>query len=99
MKLRIFNIYLQANNTHIQQWLVLEKEILNHIQQAYHHQFRIIVMGDFNVDVDNSSINRQHRMLKLNFIQQLAALDLYDSYNLVHKNTSSKIHITWSHPT
>ena len=98
MKLRIFNIYLQANNTHIQQWLVLEKEILNHIQQAYHHQFRIIVMGDFNVDVDNSHINRQYRALKLNFIYQLAALDLYDNYNLVHKDTFSKIHTTWSHP-
>ncbi len=68
VKLRIFNIYLHANNTHIQQSLTLEKEILDHIQQAHRRQFRIIVMGDFNVDVDNSYINKQHHMLKLNFI-------------------------------
>ncbi len=47
---------------------MLEKEILDHIQQAYHRQFRIIIIGDFNVDVDNSQINRQHYALKLNFI-------------------------------
>ena len=55
-------------------------------------------MEDFNIVVDNSFINRQYRVLKLNFIQQLATLDLYDSYNLVHKDTFSKIHTTWSHP-
>ncbi len=56
-------------------------------------------MSDFNVDIDNSHINRQYCMLKLNFIQQLAALNLYDSYNLVHKDTISKEHTTWSHPS
>jgi len=62
VKLRIFNIYLQANNAHIQQSLLLEKEILEYIQQAHRCQFRIIVIGDFNVNVDNSYINRQHHM-------------------------------------
>jgi len=33
-------------------------------------------------------------MLKLDFIQQLAALDLYDSYSLVYKDTSLKTHTT-----
>ena len=78
---------------------MLEKEILDHIQQAHHRQFRVIVMGDFNVNVNNSLINRQHRTLKLNFIYQLAALDIYNCYNLVYKDTTSKVHTTWSHPT
>ena len=54
-------------------------------------------MEDFNIDVDNSNINRQHHTLKLNFIHQLAALDMYDCYNLVHKDTTLNVHITWSH--
>ncbi len=99
VKLRIFNIYLHANNTHIHQRLVLEKEILDHIQQAHHYQFRIIIMRNFNIDIDNLHINRQYHMLKLNFIQQLAVLDMYDCYNLVHKDTILKAHMTWSHPT
>ncbi len=48
-------------------------------------------------NVNNPLINKQHYNLKLNFIQQLAALDLYNSYNLIHKDTTLKTHTTWSH--
>jgi len=39
-------------------------------------------MGDFNVDIDNSSLNRQFHTAKLHFISQLTELDLVDSYDL-----------------
>ncbi len=40
-------------------------------------------MRDFNVDINTPSLNRQHQATKLQFINQLKALDFVDSYNLI----------------
>ena len=47
-------------------------------------------MRDFNVDINNPSINQQHRFIKLQFISQLKELDLVDSYDLVSSDANSK---------
>ncbi len=47
-------------------------------------------MKNFNVDIDDSSLNRQYRAIKLQFINQLKALDFIDSYNLIGQDDCYK---------
>ena len=56
-KLRIIQIYLHANNAHLSARLELEKEILLHIQFAHTRNYHTIIIGDFNVDIDNPAVN------------------------------------------
>jgi len=56
-KLRIIQIYLQANNTQLQVRIVLEKEILQHLCFAHSCNYHTILMGDFNIDINNSLVN------------------------------------------
>ncbi len=61
-------------------------------------QFGISQISDlgYNIDTDNPLLNQQHRSIKLQFISQLKALDLIDSYNLVSSNDKSKPYTsTW----
>ncbi len=53
-------------------------------------------MGDFNIDIDNASSNRQYRTAKLAFIQQLVNLDLYDYHTLIARTSSSVSTHIWS---
>src|SRR3990170_1255500 len=50
-KLRIFQIYLHANNSDIQSRVLLQNEIILKIEAAKQKGFEIIVMGDFNIDI------------------------------------------------
>ncbi len=89
-KLRIIQIYLHANNAHLSARLELEKEILRHLQFAHTRNYHTIVMGDFNVDIDNSDVNSQSRPTKMRFISQLQELDLVDSYTLTGSDISQR---------
>ncbi len=89
-KLRIIQIYLHANNAHLPARLELEKEILLHLQFAHTRNYHTIIMGDFNVDIDNLTLNHQTRPAKMRFINQLKDLDLVDTYDLLGSDGFSK---------
>ena len=40
--------------------LALEKEILRYLCFTHTCNYHTIVMGDFNIDIDNPCLNRQH---------------------------------------
>ena len=95
-KLRIIQIYLHVNNAHLSARLELEKEILQHLRFAHTRNYHTIVMGDFNIDIDNPSLNRQSCIAKMRFISQLKELDLVDSYDLLSPDDHNKpYHYTW----
>ncbi len=89
-KLRIIQLYLYANNAHLSARLELEKEILQHLRFAHTRNYHTIVMGDFNIDIDNPSLNRQFHTAKLRFISQLKELDLVNSYDLLSPDDHHK---------
>jgi len=89
-KLRIIQLYLHANNAHLPARLELEKEILLHLQFAHTRNYHTIIMGDFNVDIDNLTLNHQTRPAKMRFINQLKDLDLVDTYDLFGSDGFSK---------
>src|SRR6266498_3906072 len=89
-KLRIIQIYLHANNAHLSVRLELEKEILIHLQFAHTRNYHTIIMGDFNMDIDNPALNRQTHPAKMRFISQLKDFDLVDTYDLLGSDGSSK---------
>ncbi len=91
-KLRIIQIYLQANNAQLTAWLALEKEILQYLHFAHSHNYHTIIMRDFNVAIDDPSLNRQHRFTKIRFISQLKELDLIDSYDLLGSDGRYKLY-------
>src|SRR6266542_3156426 len=95
-KLRIIQIYLHANNAHLSARLELEKEIIQHLRFAHTRNYHTIVMGDFNVDIDNPALNRQSRAAKMRFISQLKDFDLVDTYDLLSSDDSPKLYQhTW----
>src|SRR6266498_4605242 len=89
-KLRIIQLYLHANNAHLPARLELEKEILLHLRFAHTRNYHTILMGDFNVNIDNPSLNRQFHTAKLRFISQLKELDLVNSYDLLSPDDHHK---------
>src|SRR6266498_402368 len=58
-KLHIIQLYLHANNQQINQKQILEREIINHLTKAKQKQYHLLFIEDFNVNVDNTSSNRQ----------------------------------------
>ncbi len=88
--MRIIQIYLQVNNIKLTECLKLKKEILQYICYSHNHNYHLIIMGDFNIDIDDLSINHQHKATKFHFINQLKELDLVDSYNLISQNNYHK---------
>ena len=54
IKLRIFQVYLQANSTspaELAERIVLQQYIINQINNAKQKNYHVIIMGDFNIDV------------------------------------------------
>ena len=50
-KLRVIQTYIHANNIEKQQTLILYEKILKIIDQAQQNDFKIIIMGDFNINL------------------------------------------------
>src|SRR3989337_4166884 len=83
-KLRIFQVYLHANNSDIQSQVLLQNEILLKIETAKQKGFEILVMGDFNIDIYKDKHNNSHRKQKLDFTHKLQQLALVDTTALTH---------------
>src|SRR3990170_2543454 len=97
-KLRIFQIYLHANNSDIQSRVLLQNEIILKIEAAKQKDFDIIVMGDFNIDVHKEKHNNSHRKQKLTFVHNLQQLSLVDATAMVIQKNILHTMYTWRSP-
>src|SRR5688572_4931830 len=82
-KMRIFQIYLHANNREIKDRIIVQNEIIKHVDYALNKCYDIIIMGDFNVDYNKSKHNNVHRQQKLKFIEDLTYRNLIDSIDIL----------------
>src|SRR3954447_8122251 len=86
-KLRVIQTYIHANNIEKQQTLILYEKILKIIDQAQQNDFKIIIMGDFNINlIKFEQITRRDGTIpwKFSFISKL--------YNRNFLNTFSQFH-------
>ena len=75
----------------------IDKYIINNLIQAERDGFKIIIMGDFNVDPDQfhaSLLNNRKPHWKFNLIRKLEELRFIDCYSLFHED----IRPTWISP-
>src|SRR5688572_8276519 len=98
-KLRIFQIYLHANNSDIQSRVLLQNEIISKVETVKQKGFEILVMGDFNIDIYKDKHNNSHRKQKLEFIHKLRQLTLVDSTALTHPTDTHRNFYTWRNTT
>src|SRR5215216_4293623 len=95
-KLRIFQIYLPANHsdkTQIALRKQIEAKLVDLILDAQRQSFHIVIMGDFNVDIYNTShqMTKQYKE-KLLFINKLLNLNFILANTLNHNSNSSHPH-------
>jgi len=95
-KMRIFQIYLHANNRDIKDRIIVQNEIIKHIDYALNKNYDVIVMGDFNVDYNKSKHNNVHRQQKLKFIEDLSQRNLIDSINILDQHQHHINLPTWT---
>ena len=96
-KLRIMQVYIQAHTLDPAARHDVDKYIINNIIQAERDGFKVIIMGDFNVDSDQlhaSLLNNKKPHWKYNLIQKLEDLQFVDCYSLFHEDTQP----TWISP-
>jgi len=89
IKLRIFSIYLHANRSAATKTacLKLHNLILEHIKDGLKSDFKIILLGDFNANLNKywNRINECRSLhWKYNFYQRIFALDFLDLYDICH---------------
>ena len=82
-KMRIFQIYLHANNRDIKDRIDVQNEIIKHVDYALNKCYDVIIMGDFNVDYNKSKHNNVHRQQKIKFINDLSHRNLIDSIEIL----------------
>ena len=97
-RLRIFQVYLHANNKDIQSRVLIQNDIISKIEEAKQRGYECIVIGDFNVDSYKDKHNNSHRKQKLDFIYKLQQLSLIDSMTLTHQKDSYRQLYTWQSP-
>jgi exonuclease III len=89
LKLRVFSIYLHASQdaTSKTNRLKLHKVIINHIKDGLKGNFKIVLLGDFNADLDtywhnvNNNIAQRWRF---DFYTQIFDLNFLDLYDICH---------------
>src|SRR6266511_5412827 len=97
-KIRIFQIYLHANNRDIRERVLLQSEIILKAEDAKKKGYELIIMGDFNVDIYKDQHNKSHRNEKVSFINKLKHLSLKDTTKLIHQSNQHKLFYTWRNP-
>src|SRR5215216_6728624 len=95
-KLRIFQVYLPANHSDKAQIILrkqIEAKLIELVLDALRKSFHIVVMGDFNVDIYNTSSNmtKQYKEKRL-FIDKLFNLNFILANTLNHTSNSSHPH-------
>src|SRR3990170_473844 len=93
-KLRIFQIYLQTSNYDIKERLIIQKYLIEHIQTALNNNFRIIVMGDFNVNPDKPKNETKYKR-QYQIIQNLKNLCFFDLFDTIYDINEHSPHNTW----
>ena len=80
IKLRIIQVYIQAHTLDKESRLDIDQYIYNNLHQAQQNNFKVIIMGDFNVDPDkldhlillNKKISWKYKLIQhlrgLNFV-------------------------------
>src|SRR5688572_1557454 len=94
IKLRVFQIYLQTSNYDIQERMVAQKELIKHVQTALNDNFRIIVMGDFNVNPDKPKNETKYKR-QFKIIQDLKNLQFFDLFDTIYDINEHSPHNTW----
>ena len=90
-------VYVQAHTLVPADRLDVDKYIINNLIQAERDGFKIIIMGDFNVDPDllhTSLLNNKKPHWKYNLIRKLEDLRFIDCYSLFHED----VRPTWIRP-
>src|SRR5215216_3530830 len=112
IKLRIFCIYLHASQTSDskKERLKLHKTIIKHIKDGLKSDFKTILLGDFNANLDNywsNSHSGSPSHWRFDFYDQIFALNFLDLYDLCHdtpeptfcvNNRSSRIDTIFASP-
>src|SRR3989337_750696 len=93
-KLRVFQIYLQTSNYDIQERMVAQKELIKHVQSALNDNYRIIVMGDFNVNPDKPKNETKYKR-QFRIIQDLKNLQFFDLFDTIYDINERSPHNTW----
>jgi exonuclease III len=94
-KLRIFQIYLHTSNYDIQQRVQTQKVLIEHIQQAINDNFKIFVMGDFNVNPDKPRHNETKYKRQFQIIQDLKNRCFFDIFDTIYDINPTTPHNTW----
>src|SRR3954447_25554977 len=89
IKLRIFSIYLHAakDSTSKKNRIALQKEIIVHINSGLRDDFRVILLGDFNADLDvywSNVNNNTAQPYYFHFYNEIFALNFLDLYDICH---------------
>ena len=89
IKLRVFSIYLQASvdSASKKDRLKLHKTILGHIKEGIQSDFKIVLLGDFNADLDSywSYIDEGRNLpWRFDFYSKIFAMDFLDLYGVCH---------------
>jgi exonuclease III len=93
-KLRVFQIYLQTSNYDIKDRMLIHQELLNHIQTALNNNYRIIVMGDFNVNPDKPKNETKYKR-QYKIVQDLKNLHFFDLFDTIYDINANSPHNTW----
>jgi len=97
VKIKIFVIYLHANPSQKNERLELQKELSTYISQALNKKFRVIVMDDFNANLDTylSLIEKNNTIpWKHQFTHFLSMNNFTDLIEICHETPPK----TWFEP-
>ena len=86
-KLMIINVYIQAHDLQPAEKADCYKFILSLLDSAAKEQCKVILLGDFNVDLKNyySRVNSAHRLLKkFNLVKSLISRRFKDASSVFH---------------
>ena len=89
-KIRIIQIYLQANIHDRKDIEQTYKYLSNIVHEAHNKNIKIILMGDFNIDPEKRNIDqRKWRYKILNTLENEDMLDVYEVFNEVKNNNNA----------
>src|SRR5688572_17740724 len=95
LKLRVINVYLPSSNQQKELSIKIQNEIMHLLKESIEQHYHIIIMGDFNCDLDEyyNIIDRQKSVrFKYRLVHYLHSHDFLDSHKKCNDNPSH----TWA---